>query len=182
MTVPHLSAIAKLAPHLTPRNREALLKQATHRSKRQIEELIAELAPRPDAPALMRKLPERRTLPRPALPLGPDRVGVVELCPDGVPPPAPAPGPPPVVQPLAPARYKVQFRYRQVHVFAVGSAHSDTWCSGSRSVATWRREPGDKWALVLRDGKGGKKELSHGGAESDLGELAVAPQALIVGA
>ena len=106
-----------------------------------------------------------------------------ELRPDGVgASPAPAPGPPALLQPLSPARYKVQFRYRQVHVFAVGSAHSDTWCSGSRSVATWRREPGDKWALVLRDGKGGKKELSHGGAESDLGELAVAPQALIVGA
>ena len=63
MTVPHLSAIAKLAPHLTPENRDALLKRATHRSKRQIEELIAELSPRPDAPAVMRKLPERRGNP-----------------------------------------------------------------------------------------------------------------------
>jgi hypothetical protein len=54
----HLTAIAKLAPHLTPDNRDAVLKRATHRSKRQIEELAAELAPRPDAPALIRKLPE----------------------------------------------------------------------------------------------------------------------------
>jgi hypothetical protein len=58
----HLSGIAKLAPHLTPENRETLLKRAVHRSKREIEELVAELAPRPDAPATMRKLaaPRRR--------------------------------------------------------------------------------------------------------------------------
>ena len=54
----HLTAIAKLAPHLNPDNREAVLKRATHCSKRQVEELAAELAPRPDAPALIRKLPE----------------------------------------------------------------------------------------------------------------------------
>ena len=54
----HLTAIAKLAPHLTPDNRDAVLERATHCSKRQVEELAAELAPRPDAPALIRKLPE----------------------------------------------------------------------------------------------------------------------------
>ena len=54
----HLTAIAKLAPHLTPDNREAILERATHCSKRQAEELAAELAPRPDAPALIRRLPE----------------------------------------------------------------------------------------------------------------------------
>ena len=56
----HLTGIAKLAPYLTAENRDVLLQRATHRSKRQIEELIAEIAPRPDAPALMRKLPERK--------------------------------------------------------------------------------------------------------------------------
>ena len=54
----HLAAIAKLAPHLTPDNRDAVLERATHCSKRQVEELAAELAPCPDAPALIRKLPE----------------------------------------------------------------------------------------------------------------------------
>jgi hypothetical protein len=63
----HLSAIAKLAPLLTPENRDWLLGRAAHRSKRQILEMIAEIAPRPDAPALMRKLPERRAVPSPAL-------------------------------------------------------------------------------------------------------------------
>jgi len=37
----HLTAIDKLAPHLTPDNRDGLLERATHKSKRQIEELIA---------------------------------------------------------------------------------------------------------------------------------------------
>ncbi|HYN01849.1 MAG TPA: HNH endonuclease signature motif containing protein [Vicinamibacteria bacterium] len=69
----HLTAIAKLAPHLTLENREALLERAAHRSKREIEELLAELAPRPDAPAVMRKLPDRRAgTTSPALPIGPD--------------------------------------------------------------------------------------------------------------
>jgi len=56
----HLTAIAKLAPHLTPENREALLERAVHKSKREIEALVAELSPRPDAPAGMRRLPDRK--------------------------------------------------------------------------------------------------------------------------
>ena len=57
----HLTAIAKLAPHLTPENREGLLERATHRTKRETEELLAAVAPRPYAPALIRKVPEKRT-------------------------------------------------------------------------------------------------------------------------
>ena len=56
----HLSGIAKLLPHLTETNRETLLARATHQSKRKIEQLVAELSPKPDVPATMRKLPERR--------------------------------------------------------------------------------------------------------------------------
>jgi len=53
----HLSGIAKLAPHLKEDNRESLLARAAHMSKRRIEELIAELSPKPDVPAAIRKLP-----------------------------------------------------------------------------------------------------------------------------
>ncbi len=117
----HLTAIAKLAPHLTPENRVALLKRATYQSKREIEELVAELEPRPDVPALMRKLPGRRvaTPPASSTALGPDgvtalapptRAGLLHLRPDGVPvPPGPGHAKPAAVEPLAPARYKVQF-------------------------------------------------------------------------
>ena len=97
----HLSAIAKIAPHLTEANRETVLARAAHKSKRKIEELVAEIAPKPDVRATMRKLPGRQeeTRPTPALGLGPDRVAR----------PSPAPAKPAVVEPLAPARYKVQF-------------------------------------------------------------------------
>jgi hypothetical protein len=71
----HLSGICKLAPHLTADNREELLRRAVHKSKRQIEELVATLAPRPEAPAVIRKLPEQRAaIPDAAvLALHPDR-------------------------------------------------------------------------------------------------------------
>jgi 5-methylcytosine-specific restriction endonuclease McrA len=130
----HLSAIAKLSPHLTPQNRDAVLRRATHRSKREIEELVAEIAPRPDAPSLVRKLPERGVfMPEPTLPCSliqeegieaaaeRSANGVVELRPDAVadPPSAQAPSAQPqqqdhasargVVEALAPSRYKVQF-------------------------------------------------------------------------
>jgi 5-methylcytosine-specific restriction endonuclease McrA len=134
----HLTGIAKLAPHLTPENRDGLLKRAAHRTKRQIEELVAEVAPRPDAPAVMRKLPEHRmvTPPAPGLRLDSARATGSELRLDGVttaldgrveadaqhrpervetprsglrPDGVVGPAPPPTVQPLAPGRYKVQF-------------------------------------------------------------------------
>jgi hypothetical protein len=65
----HLTAVAKLAPHLTRENCETLLGRAAHRTKREVEELIAAVAPRPDAPTVVRKLPERgpATAPLPAL-------------------------------------------------------------------------------------------------------------------
>ena len=85
----HLTAIAKLAPHLTPDNREAVLARATHCSKRQVEELAAELAPRPDAPALIRKLPEPlapRSFPdEPATLPRSDRRVLLRLRPDELP-------------------------------------------------------------------------------------------------
>src|SRR5258706_12369420 len=99
----HLTAIDKLAPHLTGENRDAILERATHKSKRQILELIAEIAPRPDVPVMVRKLPETRTrlTPRPfpaalnyeegpILGLGPDPI---QLRPDGA--VATEPTPPP---------------------------------------------------------------------------------------
>jgi hypothetical protein len=46
-----------------------------HRSKREIEELIAELAPRPDAPAVIRRLPARRDSGPEAEPLPAERPG-----------------------------------------------------------------------------------------------------------
>jgi hypothetical protein len=129
----HLSGTAKLAPHLTLANREVLLERATHKSKRQIEVLVADLAPRPDVPASIRKLPARSagasvtpamTASSDGRDLGPDRVLVTpsDLPLDhgqlGVPSAAPAvdngrisAGTPSgrAVEPLGAGRYKVQF-------------------------------------------------------------------------
>ena len=69
-----------LVPHLTEQNHREVLAQATGRSKRQIEELVARLSPQPAVPALIRKLPE---LPAPAT----------------VPPPLAAGEPPPIARP-----------------------------------------------------------------------------------
>ena len=52
-----MSGIAKLVPFLTETNRESLLARAAHQSKRKIEEMVAELSPKPDVPATMSKLP-----------------------------------------------------------------------------------------------------------------------------
>jgi hypothetical protein len=130
----HLSGIAKLAPHLTLANREVLLERATHKSKRQIEVLVADLAPRPDVPTSIRKLPDRSadTWATPSVTalndgreLGPDRVRVTpsDLPLDhgqlGTPSATPAvdnsrisagtPSGRAVVEPLGAGRYKVQF-------------------------------------------------------------------------
>src|SRR4026209_2037810 len=59
----HLSGLARLVPLLTADNCVALLERATHLTTRQIEALVAELAPRPDVPSLIRKLPQKRQGP-----------------------------------------------------------------------------------------------------------------------
>ena len=56
----HLAGAKLLAPHLTPENRGELLDLARHKSKRAIEVLLADRAPKPDVPARVRQLPERR--------------------------------------------------------------------------------------------------------------------------
>jgi len=118
----HLSGIGKLAPHLTVANRATLLARATHKSKRQIQVLVADLAPRPDVPASIRKLPGRAATVAvaavaPVAPIAIPSDPCLELGPDRVPA---APSAPPLrhdgsrsarpdVDPLGAGRFKVQF-------------------------------------------------------------------------
>jgi len=53
-----LTAVGLVAEHLTPANHVALLDQIRHQSKRAVESLVAALAPRPDVPASIRRLPQ----------------------------------------------------------------------------------------------------------------------------
>jgi hypothetical protein len=58
----NLTTLRLLAPHLRPDNFETLVAQAKGRSKREVEVLVAQLVPRPDVPATVRKLPEPRAV------------------------------------------------------------------------------------------------------------------------
>ncbi len=118
-----LTAVGLLAPHLAPENHRALLDLARHKSKRQVEELVARLRPQPPVPSSVRKLATvSHTSARPTAPaeaaVPPGAAASPHLAGDthapAAPPlPAPAlvlpPARPAVVAPLAPERYRVQF-------------------------------------------------------------------------
>jgi len=83
-----LTTIRLLQPHLTAANHEAVLARATHKSCDEIKALVAELAPQPDVPSSVRKLPSEPT-PDPGS--GPGLIfeerttseAVIEVSPDG---------------------------------------------------------------------------------------------------
>ena len=60
----HLAGAYLLASRLTPGNHVELLDVVRHKTKRAIEELLADRAPKPDVPARIRQLPE----PQPPVP------------------------------------------------------------------------------------------------------------------
>ncbi len=105
----HLSGLRLLEPHLTRENCKELLDLARHQSKRAIEEKLADRAPRPDAPSLVRRLPEPVTAAKPAVLAAPPPAA--PACPTPAPVPVTmrppiAPRPP---EPLGGSRYKIQF-------------------------------------------------------------------------
>ena len=55
-----LSAVAVLRKHLTDENHGRLLREAEGRSKHEVQQLVAALAPRPDVPPSIRRLPAPR--------------------------------------------------------------------------------------------------------------------------
>jgi hypothetical protein len=99
-----LTPLRLLEKVLTEANHREVLEAARHKSKREVELLIAEIAPRPDVPASVRKLPAPKAAPAPAaaLPLEP-----AAACAAPARPPSKATRP--VVEPLAPGRFLVKF-------------------------------------------------------------------------
>jgi hypothetical protein len=67
----HLTAIKLLGPHLTADNHLQLLERASGKGKRDIELLVAAIAPKPDVPNRTRKLPAGRAHPVDAEPSSP---------------------------------------------------------------------------------------------------------------
>jgi hypothetical protein len=117
----NLSTVRLLAPHMRPDNFEALVSMAKGKSKREVEALVARLAPRPDMAASVRRLPapaQSAAVPppaqpeaaQPAVPTAGAASATREAFTDE---PATAPAASlarrAVVTPLAPERYRVQF-------------------------------------------------------------------------
>jgi hypothetical protein len=107
-----LTTIGLLKAHLTDENHGDLLKQAQHKSKRDVEKMIAALRPLPAVPSTVRKLPAPRPVDAPPIAIAAIAVDSsrdhIEDLREAAAPPAPVPIRPAVVTPLAPERYKVQ--------------------------------------------------------------------------
>src|SRR5712692_3215698 len=97
----HLTGLRLLVPHLTPGNNRELLAQAAGKTKREIEELVARLAPQPPVPSVVRKVPEhsRRASAEP-LPLAPNATPVT---------PPQREDRRPAIAPLSEETFKIQF-------------------------------------------------------------------------
>ena len=122
-----LATVCLLAPKLSASNVDDLLLQATHKSKREVEVLLARLHPKPPVPSVLRKLPAtedradapRRTAAKPPeasrgerTVSGPQPLPVTEACvltlPHAKAPHLQPESRRPVVAPLSEAHYKLQ--------------------------------------------------------------------------
>jgi hypothetical protein len=56
----NLTSVRLLGKHLTAENHQSVLTQATDKTRREIEALVAELAPQPDLPSTVRRSPAAR--------------------------------------------------------------------------------------------------------------------------
>jgi HNH endonuclease len=110
-----LTTICLLSNHLTEENHKQLLEAARHKTRREVEELVAALHPMPPVPSSVRRLPQpdkvtvgaRHARAQGDDPVAPCFTAIASSSePPGVPLRVSAP---PVVRPLAPELYKVQF-------------------------------------------------------------------------
>jgi hypothetical protein len=118
-----LTTVCLLASHLTVENYQRLLGDARCKTKREVEMLIATLAPKPAVASMVRKLPTPKTVPAIAVEAPPtspasDSAGKlrVDAVADGSILSAVIARAPAVIAPLAPERYKVQITIsRETH-------------------------------------------------------------------
>src|SRR5262249_34656641 len=95
-----IATVRLLGPHLTPETKDELIGEASGKSKRQVEELVARHAPRPDVAPAIRKLPASAGAPSAA---------PAHLPEAGPPTAASTPSRRPLVAPLSPGRYEIRF-------------------------------------------------------------------------
>jgi hypothetical protein len=108
-----MTAVRLLAPHLTTGNCTEVLTAARHKSKAEIERLVAWLSPKPAVPAVVRKLPTSGQAPPNHSPVAPEPTitSSTSMPRARAVIPASASSTPvhrPIVVPLAPERYKLQ--------------------------------------------------------------------------
>jgi hypothetical protein len=105
-----LTSVRLLGKHLTPENHRAVLARASGQTNKQVQALVAELAPEPDISSSVRRLPAPAALTSPATPDAMPVSVPSDPVPETVPSPAVfVPAPRPIVRAMAPERYRVQF-------------------------------------------------------------------------
>jgi len=123
----HLTAVVMLAPHFTRENAAELLEAGSHKTKSELEHVLAELFPKDDVPTVVQVIPTPRAVESAAPGDSPEQPGLLlsktatshthELVPEpvvpspspnGAPSPVPLPQTPPRLVPLAPERYALQ--------------------------------------------------------------------------
>jgi hypothetical protein len=107
-----LTSVRMLGPCLTPENHQEVLTRASGRRRREIEALVAELAPRPDVPSSVRKLPTVTLAPM-LVPASVAQATPLATSAIASPDPAPLvsaapPTPRPIIETTSPERYRVQ--------------------------------------------------------------------------
>src|SRR3989442_3732604 len=115
----HLSAVVTLAPHLTEDTADELLAAAAHKTRAEIELLLAQRCPRPDVPARLEAI---SPLPPPTLSVEP-----VDPKPVGTLTDQRAPGrveAPPKVAPLSPQRWRCKSPSRRARTTSFGMRRS----------------------------------------------------------
>jgi hypothetical protein len=113
----YLWSVRLLAPHLTPDNHAEVLGWARgKKSKLPIQEIVAKLAPRPDVPPSIRRIPAPPPEPTPVSVASPQTEEPIPIAAEAFHPPlaptpplaATPPAPRAAVTPLSPDRYKFQ--------------------------------------------------------------------------
>jgi hypothetical protein len=114
-----LTTVCLLSSQLTVDNHQRVLESARHKTKREVEQLIAALRPQPPVPSLVRKLPEPKTAAAALTPgVSAESGAAAARAGDaaGVYVPATPRPTPAVILTLAPERYKVQLTIgRETH-------------------------------------------------------------------
>ncbi len=107
----HLTALVLIRDLVTTSNVDELASEVAGKSKREVQEIVARRAPKPDVPTTIRKLPEPPAVPSAIREAPPSTLVATSLPPAkalGSPPPPPPAPKPARIEPLSESRYKVQ--------------------------------------------------------------------------